>query len=461
MSLQNKEIKKILRLGLPMVMTQLLWMSMPLVDNLMVGRLGAKELAAMALATTYFWLLQLVCFGILTAIPTLISHAFGMENQKAFRSIIQTGLVIASCLSGLMILAIVISESVLTIMNQPVQLISLTQEYLQKVVWGVPFLLGFMVLRHFFDAVQNPKPTIVLVLIGALLNIGLDYSFIYGVGPVPRMGLGGAGIATALIQIFLFFSLWFYLLFSPRYSFIEFFKKNEVSKKVMREILRLGIPSSGSLLAEMIYFSGSTFIMGWMGVIAIASHQIALNVASITFMIPLGIAVASSVRIGAFAGKKDWKRVQEAGKAGISLCLALGIFNALILLGFSDQIARLYNPDPLVIELASALLKIAGLFQIFDGLQVLGIQILRGLKDTKIPFINTLLSFSLLGLGSSLFFAFTLNKGPIGFWWGMILSLAVAAILHQFRFSRLIAVSLLLEKKESTQRVCKEGEPPH
>lgn len=444
-----------------MIMTQLLWMSMPLVDNLMVGHLGAQELAAMALATTYFWLLQLVCFGILTAIPTLVSHAFGSDHQKAFRGIIQTGLFIASLLAGLMVLALLVSDFVLLKMLQPVDLIELTQDYLRRVVWGVPFLLGFMVLRHFCDAVQNPKPTIGLVFIGAILNVVLDYALIYGKGPFPRMGLAGAGIATAIIQVFLFSGLFLYLVLSPRYSFIQLFKKNEVSRKVMGEILKLGIPSSGSLLAEMVYFSGSTFIMGWMGVVAIASHQIALNVASITFMIPLGIAVASSVRIGAFAGRNDWKSVQETGKAGIILCLSLGLGNALVLLIFSNHIAHLYNTDPKVIQLASTLLKIAGLFQIFDGLQVLGIQILRGLKDTKVPFINTLLSFSLLGLGSSLLFAFTFKRGPVGFWWGMILSLAFAAVLHQIRFSRLISVSLLLEKKGSKQTVYKEDGLPH
>lgn len=458
---ERDEIRKILRLGLPMVMTQLLWMSMPLVDNLLVGQLGARSLAAMAIATTYFWLLQLVCFGILTAVPTLVSHAFGGEKKEAYRAIIQSALFIAGCLSVFMILAIFGSKTILMRINQPVELVALTQDYLNKVVWGVPFLLGFMVLRHFLDAVQNPKPTILLVLMGALLNICLDYGLIYGAGPFPRLELAGAGIATALVQAFLFSGLFFYLMTSSRYRFIQLFKRNELKPKVMKEILKLGLPSSGALLSEMIYFSGSTFIMGWIGVVEVASHQIALNVASITFMVPLGISIAASVRVGAFAGKQDWLKVKQTGRAGGVLCLALGLCNAALLLVFSNEIAQLYNKDPQVIQLASTLLKVAGVFQIFDGLQVLGIQMLRGLKDTKIPFMNTLLSFSLLGLGSSLFFAFSLEKGPVGFWWGMILSLGFAAFLHHLRFSKLTSTWLFPEKKESMLSSCIKDEPLH
>lgn len=440
------ELKKVAGLALPMVITQLLWMTMPVVDNMMVGHLGAEALAGMAIATTYYWLLQLVCLGILSAVNPLTSHAFGQSHHQQYRKIMHSGLVLAAMLSVLMIGALLFGNRLLVMLGQEPDLVFIAEKYLKAICWGVPFHLVFIVFRQFFDSVEDPKPTIVMVVTGALLNGCLDWILIYGKLGFPALGVAGAGYATAFSQGLMCLGLASFLTWSSKYQVLKLWKKREVKKDLVFEILRIGLPSSGAMLSEMIYFSGSTLIMGLLGTVAVASHQIALNVASATFMVPLGVSFAVSVRVGGFAGRKDWEGVARAGKVGLLLCLGLAFLNASVLLGFSEFIVKLYNSESEIQELAQKLVKIAGIFQIFDGLQVVGIYILRGLKDTRIPFINTLLSYGVIGMGVSIGLAFGLKQGPVGFWLGMILALAVAAVLHQIRFRKLIANVLFPEK---------------
>ncbi|NBT58360.1 MATE family efflux transporter [bacterium] len=445
------ELKKVAKLALPMVLTQLLWMTMPVVDNMMVGHLGTEALAGMAIATTYYWLLQLVCLGILSAVNPLIAHAFGRSQTHEFRKMIQSGLVLSGALSVLMAAVLYFGEPILLFLGQKPELVLIANQYLKAIIWGVPFHLAFIVFRQFFDSVEDPKPTIVMVIFGACLNAFLDWSLIYGEFGFPSLGVAGAGFATAFTQGVLCFGLGSYLGLSPKYQALQITKRLEVSWHVIREMIGIGLPSSGSMLSEMIYFSGSTLIMGLLGTAAVASHQIALNVASATFMIPLGVSFAVSVRVGGFAGRKDWIGVTRVGKAGLVLCLGLAFLNASLLLVFAETIVKLYNSDPEIKLLAKKLVRIAGVFQFFDGLQVVGIYILRGLKDTRIPFLNTLFSYGVIGMSVSVGLAFGLNQGPVGFWLGMILALGIAAALHQLRFRRVIANALFLEKTRSTQ----------
>lgn len=445
------EAKRILWLALPMVATQVLWMTMPIVDNMMVGKLGAIPLAAMAIATTYYWLLQLLCFGILSTVNPLVAHAFGGGKISEMRKILQSALFLALLLSLGMSFALVVGKTALAHLGQDPNLLVISQEYLSRIVLGVPFHLSFIVFRQFCDALENPKPTIILVFGGAILNATLDYLLIYGNGGFPAMGVAGAGMATSLAQMFLCLGLVSYLIFTKKYRTFELFKKVDVQRGPIKEMLRLGLPSSGAMLAEMVYFSGSTLLMGLLGTLEVAAHQIALNVASATFMIPLGVSIAVSVRIGLGAGKRDFRAVDLAGRVGFFICLILGVMNAGFLVLFAEDIVHLYSQDLAVVEMARALIVIAGVFQIFDGLQVLGIYALRGIKDTRIPFLNTLISYALVGMGLSVWLSFYRNQGPMGFWTGMVVALAVAAFLHQRRFKKLISASLFLETSKSKQ----------
>ena len=438
------EIKRTFQLALPMMATQLLWMTMPIVDNMLVGHLGERALASMALAATFYWLLQLVCLGILTALNPLVSHEFGQGKTESYRSLIQSALFLAALLSVFMMGCLIWGSYLLEKLGQDPQLLIQSKEYFKGVVWGVPFQLGFIVFRQFCDSVEDPKPTIVLVAIAGLLNATLGYGLIYGKFGLPALGLRGCGLATAACQFLMFVGLGSYVSFGKKHRKYSLWVKNEISRDRLWEMFKLGIPSSGAMLAEMLYFSGSTFIMGLLGATEVASHQIALNVASATFMIPLGVSFAVSVRVGGFAGRRDWSGVRRAGKSGVILCTLLGTMNALFLLVASEQIVQLYTSDAKVVAMAVQLVRIAGVFQIFDGLQVVGIYALRGIKDTRIPFLVTLVSYGLIGMSSSLWFTFRLQKGPVGFWIGMIVALATAAALHQWRFKILSQSGLAL-----------------
>jgi len=445
------EAKHILRLAFPMVTTQLLWMTMPVVDNMVVGKLGASSLAAMAIATTYYWLLQLLSLGVLSALNPLVAHAFGARKTGHMRSLIHSAMAVAFTLALGMGTLLYWGRPLLEWVGQDPELLIESEKYLRAIVWGVPFYLIFIVLRQFCDSVEDPKPTICLVFVGAILNGVLDFGLVFGLWGLPNLGIAGAGFATATVQVMLCGGLLVYVSVASRFQNLRLWDQWEVNWIHIKEMLRLGLPSSGSMLAEMAYFSGSTLIMGLLGVTAVASHQIALNVASVTFMIPMGVSFAVSVRVGGYAGREDWGGVKMTGTLGQAICLFLGILNASILLIFAEQIVALYSPDAVIRDLSVQLVRIAGVFQIFDGLQVLGIYLLRGIKDTRIPFFNTLISYSCFGMGLSVWLTFYRNMGPVGFWIGMISALALAAFLHQKRFKKLISAQLFLASTESKQ----------
>lgn len=420
-----------------MIGTQLLWMSLPFTDSVMIGQLGQEPLAALGICSTFYTFLLVTAIGLLSALNPMISQCFGAREFKKIPGIVQSGMVVALGYSFFIFLALFFAEDVLLLMGQDPRLVKIGSEYLKAISWGVPAQVLFIVFRQYADAIGFPKPVVIMIFIGALTNLVLDYVFIYGWGPIPAMGVAGPGHASSLVNWVLAIGLYFFTKHHHRFKDFGTWNGWKVSTPVIKESLILGTPLAGSMLMEVGYFCGSTWLAGLMGPLETAAHQIALTIASTTFMIPLGLSFAVSVQLGHYAGAGDIEGIRRVAKLGALNTFCIEIINATLLFILAPTIGALYTTDPATQELAAWLLRIAGVFQIFDGLQVLGMHALRGLKDTRIPFFFALFSYWVVGMSLSVTLAFKFKLGISGVWFGMVIALACAALLNLSRLRRL------------------------
>ncbi len=410
---------------------------MPVVDNIMVGSLGGDALAALAIAGAYYTFLLVCVIGLLGAVNPMVAQAHGAKDFPLIPKIVHQGIFTAIILSFLMVVALSFSSRVLLFMGQPEHLVKLGREYLNAMAFGAPFQALFVCLRQYCDGVEDPKPTIIMVFLASMLNIPFDYALIHGAYGFPNLGVAGAGVATSTLNAFIAIGLCLYTFTAKKHKQYFVWKNFHFIKSLFKEVWRVGGPSAGAFLAEVGYFAGSTLLVGYLGANAVASHQIALNIASVSFMIPMGLGFAVSVRIGHYVGMKKMNEVEVPWKIGLALALSISVGAALLFYFAGEFLVNIYTTDPNVVILATKLLKIAGLFQIFDALQCMGVQSLKGLKDTKVPFFYTVISYWIVGMGVSLFCAFNLKMGPEGVWAGMVVSLGLAAALLLTRFHRL------------------------
>lgn len=433
------EVKRILNLAWPVMGAQLLWLSMVFVDNIMVGRLGQDPLASMAMASTLFSFLYVSSMGVLSALSPIISHAFGAGQQDTIATTVRQGIRLSVLLSLVIILVFFQSHAILGFLGQKEHLLGDARSYLIALAWGVPAQVGFICLRQFSEAISDTKASFIIVAIGASLNVPLDYALIFGKWGLPELGVVGAGYATSTLSWVMLISMVVYMGLSRKYQAYGIWKGPfRTDWGTIREIIRIGVPTSGGMVAEMAFFGGTTLMMGTIGSQALASHQIALNAAAFMFMLPLGLSIGVAIRLGQLRGANDVLGVRVASRASLLITLGTQCIPASLFLLYPEPIARLYTSDPELLGLACYLLQIGGIFQIFDGLQVVGIAALRGLKDTRIPFINTLISFWLVGAPFGMWLTFSKGVGPSGLWFGMMGGLALASALHWGRLYYLI-----------------------
>ncbi len=331
-------------------------------------------------------------------------------------------------------------DLILAALRQSPDLITLALPYAQAAMFGFLPALGFIVLRNFIAALERPNAAMVISIIGILFNGLADYALIFGAFGLPALGLLGAGIATSLTEIFLFVALLVVILLNRRfrrYRLFGRFWRPDWERFV--EIWRLGLPIGITLVMEITLFAGTGFLMGWIGTTELAAHQIALQCAAVTFMVPLGFSQAATVRVGLAAGRRDSAGVYRAGVAALGLGILFMAAMAVIMLTFPEPIVSFFldNTAPTsaaVIGFAVTFLTFAAFFQVFDAGQVIAMGILRGLKDTKIPMVAAAIAYWLVGLSASAGLAFTAGLGGRGIWIGLIIALAVAAGLLIIRF---------------------------
>ncbi len=434
------EVRRTLTLALPLILAQLAQMSASFVDTLMVGRLGNTQLAGIALGSSIFFLTFLVCSGVLFSVGPTVSQAFGAGETKAAGRAAQQGIFLALLLSVPALVLFSQIGRILPLLGQEPGAVRLATGYVQAIAWGfVPALLTIS-LRGLLEGISNPRPVMYIAFLGVGFNALMNYLLMFGNWGFPALGLVGTGYASAL-------SFWLSLALLVLYSArtlpqFEVFRFRGVDARVLADLFRIGLPIGLTLGFEAGLFSATAILMGTLGTVPLAAHQIAMQSASFTFMVPLGLASATAVRVGQAVGRRDPGGVQQAGWVGITLSAGVMFVSALTFWLIPERVVGLYldASDPAnkaVVRTAARFLAFAAIFQVFDGLQVSAAGALRGLKDTRVPMLMSLASYWGVGLSSGLLLAFTLGLGGRGLWLGLVLGLVTAAFLLVGRFRRL------------------------
>ncbi len=430
----------LLALAAPVVATLLAQVSMTFVDTVMVGQLGPEPLAGVALGSSTYFLLLVVSFGFVLAVGPMVAQAYGAGEVEPVERSVRQGLWLALALGVPATFLVYNAGVLLRLLNQPPEVIYHSERYLHAVAWGIVPALWFIGLRTFVEALSRPWLVTILTSVGVGLNIWLNSVLMYGKFGLPALGVAGTGMATSMVNTFLFASM--ALVVSRRAPFREYRIFSGLSRpdpRYFRELFRIGWPIGCSLGIEHGLFTSTAFLMGLLGAAALAAHQIALQCAAVTFMVPLGIGIAGSVRVGQAAGRQDAGGVRRAGYSALLLAGLAMCAGAVLFLTSAEGIVGIFlDPQNIeqqhVVSLAVALLGIAAVFQVFDGLQVAAAGALRGLKDTRMPMFIGLFSYWGVGLTAGVILCFVQGWGARGLWWGLVTGLATAAVLLIWRF---------------------------
>jgi MATE family multidrug resistance protein len=420
------------RLAVPVVVVQVGLMTMGVVDTIMVGHLSADALAAVALGNVYFYALAVFAMGTLMVLDPLVAQAVGAGDRPAIARGVQRGALLAALLSLPTTILLTTAAPVLTFLRQPEEIIPLAAGYASRIAPGTfPFLL-FIVFRQSLQALGRTGPIVGAIVGANLANVALNWALIYGHLGFPAMGALGSAWATSISRALLVVGLWPVarrdlapLLFPLRPETWQL--------RPLARMLRLGIPIGTQHVLEFGAFGLVALMMGWMGSREMAGHQIALNLAALTFMVPLGIGDAASVLVGRAVGREDAAGARGSARAALACGFAFMACTGALFLALPEPIARLYTRELEVIAVAAMLIPLAGVFQVFDGLQVVAAGVLRGLGDTRTPMLVCLLGYWLLGIPLSVYLGFFTDSGPAGLWWGLVLGLALVALMLLLR----------------------------
>ncbi|MBU2892863.1 MATE family efflux transporter [Colwellia sp. D2M02] len=445
--------KSILKLTYPILIAQLIQNLMGFVDIVMAGRVSAEDLAAVAVANSIWLPLILTIYGLIMALAAIVSQLAGANKYpEVAEQTYQTAWISLALGISLIALYYVATPLLSPMFSLEGNLETLILDYLAYIVWGAPGFCLYLVLRNYAEGLSYVKPTMIISIIGLLVNIPANYIFIYGKLGAPALGGAGCGIATAIVYWAMFISMLIYCFRSSILKqanlFTRFYWPNFTH---IKNILALGIPIALSLLFEVSLFAIVAIILVPFGSQVVASHQVALNFTGLVFMVPLSIAMATTIKVGYAIGNKNYQQAKDYSFYSVILGLLLACVTAILTVVFREQIAGIYSRELPVIELAASLMLLATIYQFSDTIQVVSAGALRGYKDTKSILYITFVSYWLIGLGVGLVLGITdwvvPKMGPYGFWIGFIIGLTAAAVLLAWRL-RVIQQRLEQNKDE-------------
>lgn len=407
-------------------------MMMGVVDAIMVGRFSPEALAATAIGNFYFFVVAVFGLGVLLVLDPLIAQAMGAKDEKAIALAVQRGLLLAVVMSLILGSLLLPAEYVLRALRQPEELVPLAATY---VLICIPSFLpfnAFLVFRQLLQTLGLTRAIVVTIVLCNLANILLNWLLIFGNLGFPRLGVAGAALATAISRTLLVVIL-VALSWRTLRRYVRPVRREVFELAPLMRMLRLGLPIGAQQGLEVAYFGGLIILMGLLGTISIAAHQAAINLASLTFMVPVGVGSATAVFVGRAVGARDEPAVRRYAIAGLVCGVGFMCVSAAVFLLFPRALAGLYSRDAEVVALAAGLIPIAGLFQVFDGTQVVASGILRGIGDTRFPMLASALGFWLVGLPASLLLGFSARLGAEGLWWGSLVALMMVAALLLYR----------------------------
>lgn len=436
-------------LGLPMVGAMLAQILMSVTDTIMLGWLGAAPLAASVLGTQLFLILLLTGSGFAQAVMPLAAHALGGGDTTILRRAVRMGFWVVIAFSAAVFPLMWFAEPIFIALGQAPELAKMADQYLRIAKWALLPNLLIMVLRSYLGVVNKAHTVLVTTLLAAALNAVLNYAFIFGNWGVPAMGIEGAAIATLGSSLLSMLLLMIYANWHPAlrpHAVLQRFWRSDWP--AFFEVARVGWPIGVSILAEFALFSFSAIMMGWFGTIPLAAHGIVMQIISVAFMVPLGLAQVATIRIGLAKGRKDADEVSMAGKTILIVGVGFAIAVSALFVGLPDPIIALFldltTPDaPHILTFAIPLLAVAAAFQLVDTLQVLAAGLLRGLKDTRVPMQIALFSYWVIGIPAAYLLSQYTNLGPVGIWLGLALGLTVASVLGMWRYHHRARLGLI------------------
>ena len=412
------------RLAAPLVIAELGWMAMGIVDTAMVGRVSPLAIAATGMGSMIYYSLAIVASGFLLGLDTLVSQAWGAGDRKDARESLSAGLWLAALLTPLVMGLVWLFEPVMGRFGIDPAILREAGPFIHAMNWGTPPLMLYFVLRRYLQAAGAERDVMIALLSANIVNFVFDWLLVFGKWGFPEMGTEGAGWSTCLSRVYMGGYLAVVVrreLKGHRLSWRPDFAR-------LRTLLTLGGPAAGQLAVEIGVFAVITALAGRLGALTLAGHQIALTVVSTTFMLPLGISSAAAVSVGQAIGRKDAAGASRAGWSALKLGAAVMGAAALILLAVPDWITRIFTPDPEAIAATSLLLRIAAFFQLFDGLQIVATGALRGIGDTRSPMVCHFLGYWLIGLPVGAVLCFWQGYGAAGLWAGLSLGLILIGI---------------------------------
>jgi MATE family multidrug resistance protein len=425
-------------LAYPVMLSQLGQVMVGVADSMMVGQIGKESLAGASLGNSIFVLFLTFGIGISYGITPLVAKADGEGDAKEIMNLLKHGFVINVIISILLLSLLIVTSFIFPYLNQPEQVVVLAIPYFIIISVSILPFMVFQTVRQFAEGLSLTRQAMIVTVSGNILNILFNYVLIFGKLGFPSYGLFGAGIATLVARIIMALMMIFFVYYHPRFKqFWIYFEKLNLQRYTFRRILSIGLPSGFQFIFEVGAFSVAAVMVGWLGATALAAHQIAISLASITYMMATGIATATTIRVGNQLGRKNIRVMRNVGYTGLMMGATFMGISALILIGFNHYLPILYIDDREVIKLSSELILIAAVFQISDGLQVVGLGALRGMADVKVPTLITLLAYWILALPIGYLLGIFWDLGAHGIWIGLLLGLTVTAALLIIRFYRI------------------------
>ncbi len=443
----TREFKYNLKLAYPVMIGMLGHTFVQFIDNVMVGQLGTAELAAISLGNSFVFIAMSIGIGFSQAITPLIAEADGAKKDNDISGIFEHSFLICLILGLILFTVVFLNRNLLYFMNQPIEVVKLASPYLFWVSFSLISIVTFQSFRQFADGLSFTKAAMYSTLLGNVINVILNFFLIFGLWIFPKLGVEGAAIGTLISRICMLIFIVVYLKLHKNLSkYIKRFFPSKVQIQRLKKIIYLGLPSALHSFFEVAFFISAVWMAGIIGKNSQAANQIALNLASMTYMVALGVGVAAMIRVGNQRGMMNFIKLREVALSTLLLIIIIDIFFCIIFLIFNDYLPLLYldlgDSNNLtdvneVIELASKLLIIAGVFQLFDGIQAVVLGALRGMQDVNKPALIIFLSYGLIGFPTSYFLGFYTKLSVVGIWIGLMTGLLSSSLFLFLRFNYL------------------------
>ena len=460
MSFSNytKEFSYNFKLAYPIILGMLGHTLIGIVDNIMVGKLGATELAAVSLGNSFIFIAMSLGIGFSTAITPLIAEADSEKDEKKIRSIFHHGLLLCTILGIALFAIIVLAKPIMLLMHQPIEVVEMAYPYIDWVAFSLIPVIIYQGYKQFADGLSKTKYSMYAIFMANVVHIFFNYVLIYGIWIFPKLGILGAALGTVISRIMMVVFMHYILKYDKNIKkYFKDFSFKEIKKSVLKKIVNLGTPSAMQMLFEVSLFTAAIWLSGSIGKTSQAANQIALTLATMTFMFAMGLSVTAMIRISNQKGLNDYIKLVVVAKSIFLLAIIIEIIFALFFIVFHNYLPPLFlNLENInqaldnkeVIKIASQLLLVAAVFQISDGIQVVVLGALRGLQDVKVPMYITFVAYWVIGFPISFYLGLYTELKATGIWIGLLAGLTVAAIFLYIRFNYLTKKLVLKQLKE-------------